>query len=89
MRARVIPPRATMKSRALQRAIVRRDAEHAQREVRFDAHAELAAVAVRELPAAVVALLAAEVRFGGRARHAVERPPHVVQQQHLSGDRDV
>ena len=90
MRARVTPPRARMKSRARSSAwIVGRNPEQPQRQVRFDRDAELAAVAVRELPAAVLALLAAEICFGRGARHAVERAPHVVQQQHLRGDRHV
>ena len=76
-------------SRAPQRGIAGSHAEHAQRHVRLDAYAEIAPVAVGELPAAVLALFLAEVPLRGRARHAFERPPDVVQQQHLGRNRDV
>ena len=64
MRVLEMPPRARMNVRArVERRIVGRDAEQTQRHVRLDRDAQFAAVVVGELPAAVRALLAPEIRF--------------------------
>ncbi len=58
-----------------ERRIVGRHAEHAQCEVRLDRGAQLAAVAVGELPAAVRALLTAEVPLRTFAREPRSKRP--------------